>query len=72
MRSVSRTSLTCWLRNATALLDGVVFEAPIVPYYATYESEGETVVVGAVFNWESPGIVFSTGRLLRKQVDEAL
>lgn len=64
------TDVLAALCNGAA--DGVVFEAPVVPYYATYESKGETVVVGAVFNWESSGIVFSTGRLLRKQVDEAL
>lgn len=59
-----------------ALLDGtadaVVFDAPVVLYFAGHEGKGRVQVAGTVFKKEDYGIVFAEGSPLRKRVDEAL
>lgn len=59
-----------------ALLDGtadaVVFDAPVILYFAEHEGKGRVQTAGAVFRKEDYGIVFAEGSPLRKKVDEAL
>ncbi len=53
-------------------VDGVVFDAPILQYYATHAGQGKAAVVGDVFRPENYGIAFPVGSPLRKRVNEAL
>lgn len=53
-------------------LDAVVFDAPVLLYYAAHEGAGKVDVVGPVFRKENYGIAFPPGSPLRKPVNEAL
>jgi polar amino acid transport system substrate-binding protein len=53
-------------------VQAVVFDAPVILYYASQEGAGTTQVAGNIFRREAYGIVFPTGSPLRKQVNEAL
>lgn len=53
-------------------VDAVVFDAPVLLYYAAHEGYGRVQMVGSVFRKESYGIVFPMGSPLRKQVNAAL
>ncbi|MBM2812332.1 MAG: Transporter substrate-binding protein [Chloroflexi bacterium] len=52
--------------------DAVVYDAPVLQYYASHEGKGKLQVVGSVFRRESYGIQFPKDSPLRKQVNEAL
>jgi len=52
--------------------DAVVFDAPILLYYAANEGKGRVHMVGLPFRKEDYGIVFQSGNPLRKQVNNAL
>lgn len=52
--------------------DAVVFDAPVLLYFASHDGKGKVQVVGAVFRKEDYGIVFRPGSPLRKRVDGAL
>jgi polar amino acid transport system substrate-binding protein len=52
--------------------DAVVFDAPILLYYAANEGKGRVHMVGLPFRKEDYGIVFQSGSPLRKQVNNAL
>jgi polar amino acid transport system substrate-binding protein len=52
--------------------DAVVFDAPVLLYFAAREGKGRVQLVGPVFRKESYGIVFPPGSRLRKPVDAAL
>src|SRR5207249_431795 len=52
--------------------DAIVYDAPVLQYYASHEGKGKFQVVGAVFRKESYGIQFPEGSPLRKPVNEAL
>jgi polar amino acid transport system substrate-binding protein len=52
--------------------DAVVFDAPVLLYYATQEGKGKVNVVGGMFRKEAYGIMFQQGSVLRKPVNEAL
>jgi len=52
--------------------DAVVFDAPILLYYAANEGKGRVHLVGATFRKEDYGIVFQAGNPLRKQVNNTL
>lgn len=58
------------LRNKT--VDAVVFDSPVLLYYANHGGKGSVQVVGVPFRKEDYGIVFQTGSPLRKRVDGAL
>ena len=58
------------LRNRQ--VDAVVFDAPVLQYYAAHEGKGKVQVVGSIFREESYGIVFPTNSPLRKRVNNAL
>jgi polar amino acid transport system substrate-binding protein len=53
-------------------VDAVVFDTPVLLYYATHDGKGRVQVVGDVFHKEDYGIVFPPNAPLRKQVNEAL
>ncbi len=52
--------------------DAVVFDAPVLLYYAANEGAGKTQVVGNVFKKEGYGIVFPPNSPWRKPVNRAL
>lgn len=53
-------------------VEAVVFDAPVLQYYANTEGKGRVSVVGTVFRKEDYGIVFQRGSEWRKKVDGAL
>jgi hypothetical protein len=53
-------------------LDAVVFDAPVLLYYAAHGGKGRVQVVGGAFHKEDYGIVFPPDSPLRKQVNGAL
>ncbi len=57
---------------STGKLDAVVFDAPVLLYYANKEGAGHVEVVGPVFKKESYGIAFPVGSPLRTPVSAAL
>lgn len=52
--------------------DAVVFDAPILQYFAAQSGKGRFVMAGGVFKKEDYGIAFPLGSPLRKRVDQAL
>lgn len=52
--------------------EAVVYDAPVLLYYASREGKGKVQVVGSVFRKESYGIVFPPNSPYRKRVNEAL
>jgi polar amino acid transport system substrate-binding protein len=53
-------------------VDAVVFDAPVLLYYAAKEGKGRVHLVGTPFRKEDYGIVFPRNNPLRKQVSVAL
>jgi polar amino acid transport system substrate-binding protein len=53
-------------------IEAVVFDAPVLLYYASTAGRGKVRVVGTMFKKENYGIVFPRGSELRKKVNEAL
>jgi glutamine transport system substrate-binding protein len=53
-------------------VDAVVFDAPVLLYYAANEGRGRVAISGPVFHKENYGIVFPKNSLLSKDVNEAL
>jgi len=65
------------IEDAYALLkqgaiQAIVYDAPVLAYYANTEGKGEVQVVGGVFKEETYGIALPTGSPLRKTINEAL
>jgi len=52
--------------------DAVVYDAPVLLYYAAHEGNGKVQVAGSIFRKESYGIVFPPDSPYRKPVNEAL
>jgi polar amino acid transport system substrate-binding protein len=52
--------------------DAVVYDAPVLLYYAAHEGKGKVQVVGSIFRKESYGILFPSNSPYRKPVNEAL
>jgi polar amino acid transport system substrate-binding protein len=52
--------------------DSIVFDAPVLLYYAANEGKGRVHIVGPVFHKEDYGIVFREADPFRKQVDNVL
>lgn len=52
--------------------DAVVFDAPVLLFYAAHEGKGKVNVVGTVFRKESYGIVFPQNSPHRRPVNNAL
>jgi polar amino acid transport system substrate-binding protein len=53
-------------------VDAVVYDAPVLLYYASRDGKGKVQVVGSVFRKENYGIVFPPDSPYRKLVNEAL
>jgi polar amino acid transport system substrate-binding protein len=53
-------------------VDAVVFDAPVLLFYAAKEGKGRVHMVGSAFRKEDYGIVFQRSNPLRKQVNVAL
>ena len=53
-------------------VDAVVFDAPVLLYYASHEAKGKVDVIGKIFREENYGIVFPQDGPLRKEVNLAL
>ena len=53
-------------------IDAVVFDSPILLYYAAHDGRGRVHVIGEPFRKEDYGIVFATGSPLQKRVNNAL
>lgn len=53
-------------------VQAIVYDAPVLAYYANTDGKGEVQVVGGVFKQETYGIVLATGSSLRKSINEAL
>jgi polar amino acid transport system substrate-binding protein len=65
------------VEDAYALLDqgqvqAVVYDSPVLIYYASHEGKGRAEVVGAIFKPEKYGIALPQGSPLRKPINEAL
>jgi polar amino acid transport system substrate-binding protein len=52
--------------------DAVVYDAPVLLYYASHEGKGKVQPIGATFRKENYGIAFPTNSPYRKPVNEAL
>jgi len=52
--------------------DAVVYDAPVLLYYASHEGKGKMQTVGSIFRKENYGIAFPTDSPYRKPVNEAL
>ncbi len=53
-------------------IDAIVFDAPILSYYATHQGSDTASLAGSVFLRENYGIVFPTGSPLVEDVNQAL
>lgn len=53
-------------------MDAVVYDAPVLLYYAAHEGKGKVQPAGAMFQKEYYGIVFPSEGRYRKRVNEAL
>jgi polar amino acid transport system substrate-binding protein len=53
-------------------VDAVVFDSPVLQYYATNHGNGKVKVVGPVFKTVFYGIAVPTGSPMRKQINEGL
>jgi polar amino acid transport system substrate-binding protein len=53
-------------------LDAVVFDAPVLLYYAATKGRNKVRIVGPMLLKENYGILFPRGSALRKPVNEAL
>jgi polar amino acid transport system substrate-binding protein len=56
----------------TGKIDAVVFDAPVLLYYANNDGRGKVRTVGAIFRRENYGILFPQGSALRKPINAAL
>jgi polar amino acid transport system substrate-binding protein len=54
------------------LVDAVVFDAPVLMYYAANKGQNKVRLVGGMLKKENYGILFPQGSALRKPVNEAL
>ena len=53
-------------------MDAVVYDAPVLLYYASHDGNGKVQPVGSIFRKEYYGLVFPPDSRYRKPVDEAL
>jgi polar amino acid transport system substrate-binding protein len=53
-------------------VDAIVYDAPILLFYASHEGSGKVQAAGSIFRRESYGIVFPTGSSFRKPVNGEL
>lgn len=56
----------------TSQIDAIVYDAPVLLYYAAHEGKGKVQTVGAIFRKENYGVAFPDKSPLRKRVNEIL
>ncbi len=56
----------------TNQIDAIVYDAPVLLYYAAHEGKGKTQTVGTIFRKENYGVAFPDKSPLRKRVNEVL
>ncbi len=56
----------------TDRVDAVVFDSPVLLYYAAHDGQGKVAIVGGVFRKEDYGIVFPPGSPYIKPINAAL
>jgi polar amino acid transport system substrate-binding protein len=56
----------------TNQIDAIVYDAPVLLYYASHEGKGKVQTVGAIFRKENYGVAFPDKSPLRKRVNEVL
>lgn len=54
------------------VIDAIVFDAPILAYYAKSQNPNGTRLVDAIYRSENYGIAFPSGSMLREDIDQAL
>ena len=52
--------------------DAVVYDAPVLQYYASHQGKGKVIVVGEIFKPEYYGIALPIGSPMRKAIDQTL
>jgi polar amino acid transport system substrate-binding protein len=52
--------------------DAIVYDAPVLLYYASHEGKGKVQIVGPIFRKEAYGIAFPPNSPYRKPINEAL
>lgn len=52
--------------------DAMLYDSPVVLYYASHDGRGKVQVVGSIFRTENYGILFPSGSPHRKQINAAL
>jgi ABC-type amino acid transport substrate-binding protein len=57
---------------ARGSVQAVVYDAPVLRYYAAHAGKGQVQVVGPIFKPEKYGIALPPGSALRKPINEAL
>jgi polar amino acid transport system substrate-binding protein len=62
----------CYRALHQGQVDAVVFDSPVLLYYAAHEGKGRVQVVGSVFKKEGYGIVMPRQSPLRKPINTAL
>ncbi len=62
----------CFKTLADKKADAVVYDAPILLYYAAHEGKGKAQLVGSIFQNEAYGIVFPQNSPYRKEINLAL
>lgn len=62
----------CFKTLADKKADAVVYDAPILLYYAAHEGKGRVQLVGSIFQNEAYGIVFPQNSPYRKEINLAL
>ncbi|MCX2930516.1 transporter substrate-binding domain-containing protein [Mycobacterium sp. CVI_P3] len=68
----TRTIDDCYHLLETEGYDAVVFDAPVLRYYAAHRGEGVAALAGPVFQDESQGYVFAINSPLRKPINQTL
>jgi len=53
-------------------IDALVYDAPVLIYYANTEGQGKVQIVGPLFDRQDYGIALPTGSALREDIDRAL
>jgi len=56
----------------TGRIDAIVYDAPVLLYYAAHEGKGKVQTVGTIFRKENYGVAFPDKSPLRKRVNEML
>jgi polar amino acid transport system substrate-binding protein len=58
--------------DESAKVDAIVYDGPILLYYAAHDGKGKVQIIGNVFRKENYAIAMPTGSPYRKEVNSAL